>query len=72
MLELDTDSFTRETFIIRLWRENTPQARWTGQIQHVRSGEKVAIQDLDALAHKLRAMLDAERRLPEQDGHGLK
>ncbi len=72
MFELDTDSFKRETFIIRLWRENTPEARWAGQIQHVRSGEKVVVQDLDTLLSKLRIFLDAERHAPEQNSRGLK
>lgn len=40
---------SREVFIVRLWREDLPQADWNGQVQHVDSGKVTAIRDLDNL-----------------------
>jgi hypothetical protein len=54
----------RETFIIRLWRENTlptgKEKAWRGQVQHVASGEVRAFHGLDALFLLLRDLLGKE------------
>lgn len=43
------------TFIVRFWRETEAnQVCWRGQIQHVQSGERVALTDELALLHFLR------------------
>jgi len=44
----DTHPF-RETYIVRLWREDEFQASWNGQVQHIATGEITAIRDIEDL-----------------------
>ena len=58
----------RESFIVRIWRENEQTKLWRGQIQHVGSGEVVPITDVRHIATQL------EDYLKNKDGQntGLK
>ena len=58
----------RESFVIRIWRE-PGRSEWKGWIQHARSGDSAALQDLGEL------MTFIERwtaGLPVEDRQGLK
>lgn len=61
----DTQPF-RQTYIVRLWREDTPQASWNGQVQHIASGETTAIQDMDDLLEYFRAQLGTPKAAQSQ------
>lgn len=37
---------TRETFIVRLWRENSEHSDWKGEVLHVGTGETIHIQGI--------------------------
>ncbi len=54
--QTDTQPF-RETYIVRLWREDSPQANWKGQVQHIGSGETTAIQNVEGLLEFFRTQL---------------
>ncbi|MBT3337570.1 MAG: hypothetical protein HN855_13330 [Anaerolineae bacterium] len=49
---------SRESFILRFWRENNSQENWRGQIQHVSSGQITHIQKLDELIEYLNEYLE--------------
>ena len=38
----------RESFVVRIWRE-PDQPKWKGWVQHVRSGDSAALNNLDEL-----------------------
>jgi hypothetical protein len=38
----------RHSFVVRIWREEG-RAGWRGWVQHTRSGESAAVQDLNGL-----------------------
>ena len=38
----------REAFVVRIWREHG-QSKWRGWVQHVRSGDSAAFNNLDEL-----------------------
>ena len=38
----------RESFVVRIWRE-PGQPEWKGWVQHVRSGDSAALNNLDEL-----------------------
>lgn len=48
---------SREVFILRLWRSAAGEA-WRGQVQHVASGQVIALSSLQDLLAALQAQLD--------------
>lgn len=56
----------REVYIVRLWQREDSQADWTGQIQHVSSGEVTAIRDLENLLEFFRRQLGQPVKKPRQ------
>lgn len=60
MIEITSNRFFRETFIIRFWRDNSAAASWNGQIQHIRSGQITILQNIDDIPARLRSLLDEQ------------
>jgi hypothetical protein len=42
------ESTQTDTFVLRIWRQRGQQG-WRGWVQHTRTGESVAVQDMDQL-----------------------
>jgi hypothetical protein len=55
----------RDTYILRVWKENPMDADWRGQVQHARSGERVSFKNLEDLFAFLRKELGED---PEEEG----
>ena len=66
--------FSRETFILRMWQETSTQPGWRGQVQHVRTGNVVTFQDLDAMFAYLQALLPGQEAqlVPDTSARGLR
>ncbi len=58
----------RESFIVRIWRDHEDTDLWRGQLQHVRSGETIAIADIRNIA----VHLDDYLKKTNQQNTGLK
>ena len=58
----------RESFIVRIWRDNENTDLWRGQLQHVRSGEMIPIADMK----KISAELEAYLKKVDRESIGLK
>jgi hypothetical protein len=62
----------REAFVLRLWRETPGNQNWRGQLQHVRTGEVIAFQDVEELFDYIRQKIElpasTERNSPELEG----
>lgn len=58
----------RHSFVVRIW-QNEGKAGWQGQVQHVATGESVAVRDADELV----AFIEKQMDEPDQAGpKGLK
>ena len=64
--EKTNPNLEREAFVLRLWRETPGSQEWRGQLQHVRTGEISAFQDLEEMFDYIR--LKIERRDSERNG----
>ena len=60
---------SRETFIVRLWREEDTQSDWKGEVLHVRSGETFHIKGILSLNQFFTEYFDSET-IPQK--YGLK
>ncbi len=49
---------SRESFIVRLWRENDSERSWRGQIQHVSTGHITHIQEFSELEEYFKEYLE--------------
>lgn len=58
----------RESFIVRIWRDDENPDTWRGQLQHVRSGEAIPIDDIKNLS----AYVEAWVQKNAQQKNGLK
>ena len=62
-----TAAKTYVSFLIRLWREETPEvleqaAGWQGEVEHIQSGRRWTFSTLDELLGFLRQFLTTENR----------
>jgi|GEM_PF-974113 hypothetical protein len=63
---------SRETFVLRLWAEETVSSVWRGEVQNVRSGQTAVIRDLEELLDYLRSQLDEQAAALAKERGGLR
>ena len=50
----------REAFVLRVWSDSPGSQGWRAQLQHVRSGELVAFQDLEEMFVYIRSKISRD------------
>lgn len=63
---------SRETFVLRLWAEETLSSAWRGEVQHVRSGQTAVIHSLEELLDYLHSQLDEQGAALTNERSGLR
>jgi hypothetical protein len=57
---------SRETFIVRLWRERADSPIWLGQVQHIRTGQVVYVRGPKELLDYLQGQMDQPDSAPKK------
>lgn len=61
-----------QVYIVRLWKETNSKQPWRGKIQNIRSGQSIAVSDLDQLEQLIRRCLLESQENKQKRATGLR